>query len=54
MSIASEMKVLELEKRVKKLESDVELLLGLMDKPTQPDVPRGASKPTRETNRRAT
>lgn len=46
MSIAIDTKVLELEARVKKLESDVELLLQLMDKPTE--VSRGTvPKPTR-------
>lgn len=54
MSIAGDMKVLELEQRVKKLESDVELLLSVVDKQPQPDVPRGASKPTRDTTRRVT
>jgi hypothetical protein len=50
MSIATDTKVFELEARVKKLESDVELLLQLMDKPT--DVSRGTQKPTRESARR--
>lgn len=47
MSIAIDHKVLELEQRVKQLESDVQLLLSLLDKQAQPDVSRGTAKPTR-------
>ena len=52
MSIAGDMKVLELEKRVKKLESDVELLLSVVDKQPQPDVPRGAVSQPKQTRAR--
>lgn len=45
MSIAGDMKVLELERRIKKLESDVELLLSVVDKQPQPDVSRGTQPP---------